>query len=70
MINVTKSYLPPLSEYVYHLECIWQRCIMTNYGPLVQNLKKKLKEYLGAKHLFLVNNGTIALQMTINKYLL
>lgn len=65
MINVTKSYLPPLPEYIHHLEGIWERCMLTNYGPLVLELEKKLKEHLGVKHLFSVNNGTVALQMAI-----
>ena len=65
MINVTKAYLPPLAEYTKYLEGIWERCHLTNNGPLVQELEKKLKEYLGVKHLFFVNNGTIALQIAI-----
>lgn len=65
MINVTKSYLPPIEDYVAYMPGIWQRCLLTNYGPLVVELEKKIKEYLGVKHLFLVNNGTIALQIAI-----
>ena len=65
VINVTKTYLPPLAEYVKHLEGIWERGQITNNGPLVKELEVKLKEYLGVKHLFLVGNGTIALQIAI-----
>jgi len=65
MINVTKAYLPPLEEYVKYLEGIWERCHLTNHGPLVNELEEKLREYLGVKHLFFVNNGTIALQLAI-----
>lgn len=63
MINVTKTYLPPLEEYVEYLQGIWERNLVTNNGPLVKELEAKLKEYLGVKHLFFVNNGTIALQI-------
>ncbi len=65
MINVTKTYLPPLEEYTAYLEGIWERVHVTNHGPLVLDLEKRLKEYLGVKHLFFVNNGTIALQIAI-----
>ncbi len=63
MLNVTKVFLPPLSEYVAKLEGIWARAQLTNNGPLVQELESRLKAELGVKHLFLVNNGTIALQI-------
>jgi dTDP-4-amino-4,6-dideoxygalactose transaminase len=65
MINVTKSYLPPLNEYVKHLEGIWERGHLTNHGPLVLELEERIKEFLGVKHFFFVNNGTIALQIAI-----
>ena len=65
MINVTKSYLPSLEVYVSHLEKIWKSGWLTNNGPLLQQLEKNLKEYLGVKHLFVCSNGTIALQIAI-----
>lgn len=65
MINVTKPFLPPIEEYIQNLQGIWDRCHLTNYGPLLIELEEKLKQYLGVKHLFVVNNGTIALQMAI-----
>lgn len=65
MLNVTKSYLPPMEEYIRHLERVWRSGWLTNNGELVQELEAQLKEYLGVKHLFLVSNGTIALQLAI-----
>jgi dTDP-4-amino-4,6-dideoxygalactose transaminase len=65
MINVTKAFLPSLDQYVKYLEGIWERCHLTNHGPLVNELEEKLKEYLGTKYFFFVNNGTIALQLAI-----
>lgn len=64
-INVTKTYLPPLEEYTAYLQGIWERGHLTNHGPLLQELEEKLKKHLGVKHLFVVNNGTIALQIAI-----
>jgi len=65
MINVTKTYLPPLEEYTKYLEEIWSSARLTNYGPMVEKLEADLKTHLGVKHVFLVNNGTIALQVAI-----
>src|SRR5690349_7221023 len=65
MINVSKSFLPPLDTYVEYLKGIWERGHLTNHGPLVFELEEKLKQYLGVKHFFFLNNGTIALQIAI-----
>ena len=65
MINVTKTYLPPIDEYIIHLREIWERSWVTNHGPIVQELEKKLKEYLEIKNIQFVSNGTIALQIAI-----
>jgi len=65
LINVTKTYLPPLDEYIKHLEIIWKNGWVTNQGPLVEELEYQLKKYLDVKNLILVSNGTIALQIAI-----
>ena len=65
MINVTKSFLPPLEEYTEYLKGIWERGHLTNHGPLVNELEEKIKDYLGVKHFFFINNGTVALQIAI-----
>jgi dTDP-4-amino-4,6-dideoxygalactose transaminase len=49
MINVTKPFLPPYAEYDEYLKGIWERCWLTNNGPLVNELELKLKEYLAAE---------------------
>lgn len=65
MINVTKTYLPPLEEYTKYLEKIWGNSWVTNNGPCVLELEEKLRKYLGVKHLFFTSNGTIAIQIAI-----
>lgn len=65
MINVTKTYLPPLTLYDKYLKQIWKKGWITNHGPLVNQLERKLEKYLGVKHLAIVANGTIALQIAI-----
>ncbi|RJR16483.1 DegT/DnrJ/EryC1/StrS family aminotransferase [Candidatus Microgenomates bacterium] len=64
-IYVTKPYLPDISEYKKYLDQIWKNGTLTNNGPLVQEFEAKLKKRLGVKHLFLVSNGTIALQLAL-----
>src|SRR3989339_912095 len=64
-IDVTKTYLPPIDEYIKHLSKAWKSGWITNHGALVRNLESRIKEYLRVKHVFLVNNGTIALQIAI-----
>jgi len=65
MLNVTKTYLPPLEEYTAYLKKVWQAGWVTNNGPLLVELEERLKKYLGVKHLFFTSNGTIAIQIAI-----
>jgi dTDP-4-amino-4,6-dideoxygalactose transaminase len=65
VINVTKTFLPPVEEYAKYLEGIWERNHITNHGPLVLELEEKLRTFLGVKHFFFVNNGTIAIQIAL-----
>lgn len=65
MINVTQPFLPPFEVYESYLKKVWDRKWLTNNGPLVQELEAKLKSYLGVKHFFFINNGTVALQIAI-----
>ena len=60
-IFVTQPFLPPLDEVVPYLEQIWQNKILTNGGPMHQQLELALCEHLGIEHISLFNNGTIAL---------
>lgn len=64
-IPVTKAFLPPLEDYQSYLQGIWERGWLTNNGPLVLELEEKLRSRLGVKHLFFVNNGTIAIQIAL-----
>lgn len=60
-IYVTQPTLPPLCEFIPYLEKIWDRKILSNNGPMHQQLEKELAEYLGVKYVALFNNGTNAL---------
>lgn len=65
-IYVTKPFMPTLSEYSEILEKIWERGVLTNQGPCVQELERKMKEYLSVSNFQYLTNGTIALQLALN----
>lgn len=60
-IFVTQPHLPPLEEFVPYLEQLWKSKILTNGGPMHQELEQALCDYLGVEQIALFNNGTIAL---------
>ncbi|WP_433885043.1 DegT/DnrJ/EryC1/StrS family aminotransferase [Pseudomonas vranovensis] len=60
-IFVTQPYLPALEEFVPYLQEIWDNKILTNGGPMHQQLEAQLCEHLGVEHIAVFNNGTIAL---------
>lgn len=60
-IYVTKPSLPPLKDFIPHLEKIWSSGFITNGGPYHQKLEEALCKYLGVQYISLFTNGTIAL---------
>lgn len=60
-IYVTQPYLPPLEEFIPYLQQIWDNKLLTNGGPMHQQLERALADYLGVPEVALFNNGTIAL---------
>jgi dTDP-4-amino-4,6-dideoxygalactose transaminase len=60
-IFVTQPFLPPLDDFIPYLQQIWNSKILTNGGPMHQQLEQRLGDYLGVEHIALFNNGTIAL---------
>lgn len=60
-IYVTQPFLPSLDDFIPYLEKIWDSKVLTNGGPMHQQLEQALCEYLGVEHIALFNNGTIAL---------
>ena len=64
-IFVTKPYLPPKEEYYSYVDKIYETGHLTNEGPLVKELERKLSDYLGVENFQYVTNGTIALQFAL-----
>ena len=65
MINVTKTFFPPIEEYQEQLQRIWNNQWLTNRGELVLELEEKLKKYLQVDHILVTNNGTIPIQIVL-----
>ena len=63
MIPFTKPYFPNREKFNKYIDGIYDRNWLTNNGPLVQELTRRLEEYLGVENLLLVSNGTLALQI-------
>jgi len=62
MTFVTKIYMPPKDKFKAYIDSIYESGWLTNNGPLVKELEKRLEEYLGVKNLLCISNGTEALQ--------
>ena len=65
MINVTKTFLPPMEEYNKQVQRAWNNQWLTNRGELVLELEEELKNYLSVSNIFVTNNGTIPLQIAL-----
>lgn len=58
---VTQPMLPPLEDFIPYLQQIWDSKILTNNGPMHQQLELELAVYLGVPYVALFNNGMTAL---------
>lgn len=60
-IYVTRPRLPAKEDFIKYIDQIWESRILTNNGPIHQQLEKAICEYLGVKYCSLFCNGTLAL---------
>ena len=67
-IYVTKSYVPPLKEYIYQLDDIWKSGNFSNGGEKNCLFTKELKKYLNVENIILTPNGTLPLQIAIKQF--
>ena len=65
MINVTKTFLPPIEEYNKHIQRAWDNQWLTNRGELVLELEERLKIFLSVSNIIVTNNGTVPLQIAL-----
>ena len=67
MVNVTRTFFPPINEFVTQIERVYANQWLTNRGALVMELEEKLSRYLELEDskVILMNNGTIPLQIAL-----
>ncbi len=64
-IMVTRSSLPPISEYMEEIKGLWDTHWITNMGEKHEKLRRQLTEYLGVKNMDLLVNGHMALELSM-----
>jgi dTDP-4-amino-4,6-dideoxygalactose transaminase len=68
MINVTKTFFPPIKDYQAQVQRIWDNQWLTNNGELYKELSKKLQDHLGVNQIIPMTNGTLPMQIALNAY--
>ena len=64
-INVTRSSMPELDEYIDEIKDLWDSHWLTNMGVKHRQFQKKLEEYLDVENVELLTNGHMALELTL-----
>lgn len=67
-INVTRSSMPSLEEYVREIEDIWDSHWLTNMGEKHNAFQEMLKKYLQVDNIELLVNGHMSLEMTLQAF--
>jgi dTDP-4-amino-4,6-dideoxygalactose transaminase len=65
IINVTRSSMPPLDEYVDEIRELWDTHWITNMGAKHKQLQQGLRDYLMVENIDLFTNGHMALELTM-----
>lgn len=64
-INVTRSSMPPIEDYIETIKPLWDSGWLTNMGVLHTQFEEMLKEYLQAPNISLLTNGHMGLELLI-----
>lgn len=67
-ILVTRSSMPPLSEFTQEISSLWDSHWLTNMGEKHKQFEAQLLTYLGADNIALFTNGHLALENIIVAY--
>jgi dTDP-4-amino-4,6-dideoxygalactose transaminase len=62
-LHVGRPNLGNRGAFLRRIEQIWDSGILTNNGPMVQELERKLADLLGVTHCLAICNGTVALEI-------
>lgn len=65
IIQVTKSSLPSMDEYIEEIKDIWENRWLTNMGPKYKKLQKDLISYLNVDNIDMFANGHLSLEAAI-----
>ncbi len=65
IINVTRSSMPPLEEYINEIKGLWESHWLTNMGEKHLEFEDKLTDYLKINNITLFTNGHLALECAI-----
>lgn len=64
-LHVGRPNIGDKQKFLEQVGAMLDRGWLTNNGPLVQELERRIAEYLGVRHCVAMCNGTIALEITI-----
>ena len=64
-LHVGRPNMGSREAFLKYAEGIFDRCWLTNNGPMVQEFEKRVADYLGVKHCIAMCNGTMALEISI-----
>lgn len=67
-INVTRSSIPDIEEYIEEIRPLWDSRWLTNAGALHNQLKAELKKRAGVPELLLFCNGHLALEAAFSLF--
>ena len=65
-VNVTRSSMPDLEEYVEELKPVWESRWLSNRGSASRKFEEMLKDYLGVEEVYCFANGHVALEVAID----
>lgn len=68
MINVTKTFFPPIEEYQAQIQRIWKNEWLTNNGELYKELSQNLVDYLDVRKIIPMTNGTLPMQIALKAF--
>lgn len=64
-INVTRSSMPDMNEYINEIKEMWDTHWLTNMGVKHQQLQNELCTYLGVENVDLFTNGHMSLELSL-----
>ncbi len=65
MINVTRSSMPDMQEYIDEIKGLWETRWLTNMGEKHKVFQRELINYLGIDKIDLFTNGHMALELSL-----